>query len=173
MFLWFVACGVLLVATVFDSPGIDYRFVAAGSVLPLAEDLTGSPWVLHTLAGGALLLTAVMAATAGRGRRLLRRRWLGLPIGALTFLIASGSWLRTELFWWPFAGTGGAGSGHPPGAGSSARVACSHGGRRRARPSLDLSTLRAVRPRTTPGPPRGRPPDPAQELTGRGACLKT
>ena len=114
MFLWFVACGVLLVATVFDSPGIDYRFVAAGSVLPLAEDLTGSPWVLHTLAGGALLLTAVMAATAGRGRRLLRRRWLGLPIGELTFLVASGSWLRTELFWWPFAGTGGAGSGHPP-----------------------------------------------------------
>ena len=114
MFLWFVACGVLLVATVFDSPGIDYRFVAAGSVLPLAEDLTGSPWVLHTLAGGALLLTAVMTATAGRGRRLLRRRWLGLPIGALTFLVASGSWLRTELFWWPFASTGGAGSGHPP-----------------------------------------------------------
>ena len=114
MFLWFVACGVLLVATVFDSPGIDYRFVAAGSALPLAENLTGSPWVLHTLAGGALLLTAVMVATSGRGKRLLRRRWLGLPIGALTFLVASGSWLRTELFWWPFAGIGGVGSGHPP-----------------------------------------------------------
>lgn len=114
MFLWFVAWGVLVVAFVFDSSGIDYRFVVAGSVLPLAENLTGSPWVLHTLSGGVLLLAAVMAATAGRGRRLLRRRWIGLPIGMLVFLVASGSWTRTALFWWPLGGDGGAGHGIPP-----------------------------------------------------------
>ncbi len=114
MLLWFVACSVLVVAYVFDSSGVDYRFVAAGSVLPLVENLTGSPWVLHTLGGSVVLLGVVMAATIGRGRRLLRRRWLGLPIGTLIFLLASGSWSRTALFWWPFAGSGGVGQGLSP-----------------------------------------------------------
>lgn len=114
MFFWFAACGVVAVALVFGSSGVDYRVVALGSVLPLAENLTGSPWVLHTLAGSAGLLVGVMAATAGRGRRLRRRRWIGLPIGTLMFLAASGSWSRTALFWWPFGGSGGVGHGPPP-----------------------------------------------------------
>ena len=41
MFFWFLACGVLVVLFVFDSPAVDYRFVAAGSVLPVAETATG------------------------------------------------------------------------------------------------------------------------------------
>ena len=114
MFFWFAACGVVAVALVFGSSGVDYRVVALGSVLPLAENLTGSPWVLHTLAGSVVLLTAVMLVTAGRGRRLLRRRWIGLPIGTLVFLVASGAWLRTALFWWPVGGSGGVGQGGPP-----------------------------------------------------------
>ncbi len=114
MFFWFAACGVVAVALVFGSSGVDYRVVALGSVLPVAENLTGSPWVLHTLLGSVVLLTAVMLVTAGRGRRLLRRRWIGLPIGTLVFLVASGAWSRTALFWWPFAGSGGVGHGTPP-----------------------------------------------------------
>ena len=114
MFFWFAACGVVVVALVFGSSGIDYRVVALGSVLPLAENLTGSPWVLHTLAGSVVLLTAVMLITAGRGRRLLRRRWIGLPIGTLVFLVASAAWSRTALFWWPVGGSGGVGQGPPP-----------------------------------------------------------
>ena len=114
MFFWFVACGVMVMAYVFGGSGIDYRVVAAGSVLPLVECVTGSPWILHTLMGSAVLLLVVMVATAGRGRRLRRRRWLGLPIGTLVFLVASGSWHRTALFWWPFAGAGGIGHGPPP-----------------------------------------------------------
>ncbi len=114
MFLWFVACAVVVVALVFGSSGVDYRVVAGGSVLPLVENLTGSPWVLHTLAGSVVALTAVMAATAGRGRRLRRRRWIGLPIGLLVFLVASGAWSRTALFWWPVGGSGGVGHGVPP-----------------------------------------------------------
>ena len=114
MFFWFAACGVVAVALVFGSSGVDYRVVALGSVLPLAENLTGSPWVLHTLAGSVVLLTAVMLITAGRGRRLLRRRWIGLPIGTLVFLVASGAWSRTALFWWPVGGSGGVGHGSPP-----------------------------------------------------------
>ena len=114
MFFWFAACGVVVVALVFGSSGVDYRVVALGSVLPLAENLTGSPWVLHTLAGSVVLLAGVMALTAGRGRRLRRRRWIGLPIGTLVFLVASGTWSRTALFWWPFAGSGGVGQARPP-----------------------------------------------------------
>ncbi len=104
MLIWFVACGVVLVALVLDSSGADYRFVALGSVAPLAEGATGAPWVLHTLAGSVLLLTLVMVATAGRGRKRLRRRLLGVPIGTLVFLVAAGVWQRAELFWWPFMG---------------------------------------------------------------------
>ena len=114
MFFWFAACGVVAVALVFGSSGVDYRVVALGSVLPLAENLSGSPSVLHTLAGSVVLLTAVMLITAGRGRRLLRRRWIGLPIGTLVFLVASGAWSRTALFWWPVGGSGGVGHGAPP-----------------------------------------------------------
>ena len=114
MFLWFAACGVVAVALVFGSSGVDYRVVALGSVLPLAENLSGSPWVLHTLAGSVVLLAAVMALTAGRGRRLRRRRWIGLPIGTLVFLVASGVWSRTALFWWPAGGGTGVGHGVPP-----------------------------------------------------------
>ncbi len=114
MFLWFAACAVVAVALVFGSSGVDYRIVALGSVLPLVENLSGSPWVLHTLAGSVVVLTAVMAVTAGRGRRLRRRRWIGLPIGLLVFLVASGAWSRTALFWWPVGGSGGVGHGVPP-----------------------------------------------------------
>ena len=114
MLLWFAACAVVAVALVFGSSGVDYRVVALGAVLPLAENVSGSPWVLHTLAGSVVLLVAVMALTAGRGRRLLRRRWIGLPIGTLVFLVASGAWSRTALFWWPFGGSGGVGQGAPP-----------------------------------------------------------
>ena len=114
MFFWFVACGVVVMAYVFGGGGADYRVVAAGSVLPLVECVTGSPWIMHTLAGSVLLLLVVMAATAGKGRRLKRRRWLGLPVGTLVFLAASGSWHRTALFWWPFVGMAGIGDGPPP-----------------------------------------------------------
>ena len=114
MFFWFAACAVVVVALVFGSSGVDYRVVALGAVLPLAENLSGSPWVLHTLAGSAVLLVGVMALTAGRGRRLRRRRWIGLPIGTLVFLVASGAWSRTDLFWWPATGSEGVGQGVPP-----------------------------------------------------------
>lgn len=107
MFFFFVATAVLTVLFVFDSPAIDYRFVALGGVLPLVEALTGRPLVLHTLVGSVALMAAVMGATIGR--RILRRRLLGVPIGTFVFLVAAGTWTRTELFWWPVAGLDGIG----------------------------------------------------------------
>lgn len=105
MFVFFVAVAVIGVLIVFDSPAIDYRYVAGGAVLPLIEGTTGRPLVLHTLIGSVALLTLVMAVTVGS--RLVRRRLLGVPIGTFVFLAASGAWTRTELFWWPFAGLDG------------------------------------------------------------------
>ena len=102
MFFWFLALSFVLVALVFDSPALDYRMVMLGSVLPMVELLAGGPWALHTLLAPLVVLAAVMLAT--RGRRLARRRWLGLPIGLLLYLVLDGAWLRTDLFWWPVFG---------------------------------------------------------------------
>ena len=112
MFFWFVAAAVLLVLFVFDSPAMDYRWVAAGGVLPLVEAATGRPWILHTLLGSVLLLGIVMAATVGQ--RLRRRAWLGIPIGTFVFLIAAGVWFRSDLFWWPAGGFDAIGQGPLP-----------------------------------------------------------
>ena len=105
MFVFFVAVAVIGVLVVFDSPAIDYRYVAFGGVLPLVEGVTGSPLILHTLVGSVGLLSLVMAFTVGS--RIVRRRLLGVPIGTFVFLVASGAWMRTELFWWPVAGLDG------------------------------------------------------------------
>ncbi len=102
MFFWFVASAVLVVLFVFDSPSVDYRFVVLGGVAPLIEDVSGRPLVLHTLIGSVGLLALVMLFT--RGRRILRRQILGAPIGTFVFLVTSGAWSRTGLFWWPMAG---------------------------------------------------------------------
>ena len=102
MFFWFLALSFVLVALVFDSPALDYRMVMLGSVLPMVELLAGGPWALHTLLAPLAVLVVVMLVT--RGRRLARRRWLGLPIGLFLYLVLDGAWLRTELFWWPVFG---------------------------------------------------------------------
>lgn len=102
MFFWFLALSFVLVALVFDSPALDYRVVMLGSVLPMVELLAGGPWALHTLLAPLAVLVVVMLVT--RGRRLARRRWLGLPIGLFLYLVLDGAWLRTELFWWPVFG---------------------------------------------------------------------
>jgi hypothetical protein len=102
--LWFIGVSVALVWIVFQSPALDYRVVAIGAVLPVLDGVTGGPFVLHTLLASVLLLAVVMLAT--RRRRLVRRRWLGLPIGTFVHLVLDGAWARTELFWWPFLGDG-------------------------------------------------------------------
>lgn len=105
MLVFFAVTAMAVVLFVFDSPAVDYRWVALGGVLPLVEAVTLRPLILHTLLGSVLLLSVVMLATVGR--RLVRRRWLGVPIGTFVFLVVSGVWARTELFWWPFAGLDG------------------------------------------------------------------
>src|SRR3954452_9699354 len=102
MFLWFAGLSVVLVTIVFSSPALDYRMVVLGSVLPLLDGVTGGAWVLHTLLGSVVALVVVMLAT--RGRRLVRRRWLGIPIGMLLHLVLAGVWTNRSLSWWPALG---------------------------------------------------------------------
>ena len=102
MFLWFVALGFVAVVLVFQSPALDYRMVIVGSVLPLVDLIPGMPPVLHTLLAPVVAMTVVMLAT--RNRRLIRRRWLGVPIGMFMHLVLDGTWSTTELFWWPLFG---------------------------------------------------------------------
>ena len=81
MILWFVGPSILIVWAVFRSPSADYRLVALGSVVPLAELPIGEPRLLHALSGAGAALALVMLAA--RGRRVLQRRWLAVPIGML------------------------------------------------------------------------------------------
>jgi membrane-bound metal-dependent hydrolase YbcI (DUF457 family) len=73
-----------------------------GAVLPVLEGLLGGPWVLHSLLAPVVMLTFVMLAT--QNRRLLRRQWLGVPIGMFMHLVLDASWADAEVFWWPFLG---------------------------------------------------------------------
>jgi len=102
MLIWFAVLSVLLVAVVFRSPGIDYRMVIAGSLVPVLEGLTGGPKLAHSVLGAVVLLGVIMAAT--RHHRLLRRRLLGLPIGMMAHLVLDGAFAVTAVFWWPVAG---------------------------------------------------------------------
>lgn len=103
MLIWYLATAVVAVWAVFDSPALDYRFVMAGAVLPVVEIGLGRPGPLHSLVVVSAVLGVVMAATVGR--RLLRRRLLGVPIGLYAHLVFSGAWADTEAFWWPLTGT--------------------------------------------------------------------
>ncbi len=104
MLLWFAGLAFLGVVLIFSSPAIDYRLVMAGAVLPVIEWPLAGPWIAHTLIGSVVLLAAVMLVL--RGRRLLQRRWLGLPIGTFMHLVLDGTWATKELFWWPAFGFG-------------------------------------------------------------------
>jgi hypothetical protein len=105
MLLWFAFGSIFGVWNVFQSPGLDFRLVAVGALLPLAVDAPfGAQSYAHTLCSAVVVLVLVMALTTGRGRRLRRRRLLGLPIGWFTGLVLSGVWAHKEVFWWPAFG---------------------------------------------------------------------
>ena len=87
---------------VFRDPAFDYRLLIVGSVLPLADGLTGGAGVLHTLVFSLVLMIVVMLSTVGR--RPVRKVLLGLPIGTMLHLVFDATWNNTDLFWWPLGG---------------------------------------------------------------------
>lgn len=101
MLIWFAAGAVVITFVVFRTPTVDYRLVALGAVLPVAEIPFGvGP--LHALVAPTLVLVLIMGLT--RNRRLVRRRWLGLPIGMYLHLVLDAAFNVPETFWWPFLG---------------------------------------------------------------------
>ncbi len=106
MVCWLLFASVFGVWNVFQSPGLDFRLVAFGALFPVVLDV---PWgeqsYAHTLLSGVTVLVLTMAFTAGRGRRLRRRRALSFAIGWLSGLVLGGAWLHKDVFWWPFYGS--------------------------------------------------------------------
>ncbi len=102
MFLWFVVCAPVLVAEIFQSPKVDYRLVSFGAVFPMVGFLF-LPSATHSFFFPVVVLTVVMLATIGK--RLLRRRLLGFPIGLFCHLVLDASWESASVFWWPLFGS--------------------------------------------------------------------
>ena len=104
MIVWFVCLSIAGVFVIFRDAAMDYRLVAAGSVLadPIDLAIRGEMGPMHSVTVAVGLLIAVMLATVGR--RMVRRRLLGLVIGVFAHLVLDGAWLVTKAFWWPFAG---------------------------------------------------------------------
>lgn len=107
MLFWYTGLAILIVANVFRSTGLDYRFVAVGALLPLLVDLPAGHRALgHALLFPVGLFAAVMLATTGRSR-LRRRRLLCVPIGVFVALVLSGAFTQDHVFLWPFLGGAG------------------------------------------------------------------
>jgi len=107
MFLWYAFGSIFIVWNVFQSSGLDFRLIAIGALLPVVLDAPfGSQSYAHTLLAAVFVLAVAMAFTAGRGRRLRRRRALSLAIGWFCGLVLGASWAHRDLFWWPAFGAG-------------------------------------------------------------------
>ena len=66
MLLWFVFGAIFGVWNVFQSPGLDFRLIAAGALLPELIDLPfGAQAYAHTLLAATLVLVVTMLATTG------------------------------------------------------------------------------------------------------------
>jgi hypothetical protein len=106
MLCWYAGGSVFAIWNVFQTNGLDVRLLALGGLAPLLVDVAfGAQRYGHTMLVPAALLALVMLATMGRGRRLLRRRLLSLPIGWLAGLALSGAFAHSHVFWWPAFGT--------------------------------------------------------------------
>jgi len=104
--LFWLAFGAIFgVWNVFQSPGLDFRLVAIGALLP---ELVDAPFraqsYAHTLVVAVAVLTVAMLSTTGRGHRLRRRRALSLAIGWFAGLVLAASWAHKDVFLWPAFG---------------------------------------------------------------------
>ena len=105
LLFWYAAGTVFAIWNVFQSNGLDVRLLALGGLLPVLVDLPfGQLGIGHTLLAPVGLLTIVMLSTPGRGRRLVRRRVIALPIGWLSGTALSGAFANQKVFWWPAFG---------------------------------------------------------------------
>jgi hypothetical protein len=106
MFFWYAGGSVFAIWNVFQTNGLDVRLLALGGLAPVIVDAPfGAQRYGHTLLVPVAVLAIVMLATMGRGKRLLRRQLLSLPIGWLAGVGLSGAWAHPHVFWWPAFGS--------------------------------------------------------------------
>ena len=106
MLFWYAGGSVFAIWNVFQTNGLDVRLLAIGGLAPVLVDAAfGAQRYGHTLLVPVAVLAIVMLVTVGRGKRLLRRRFLSLPIGWLAGVALSGAWAHPHVFWWPAFGT--------------------------------------------------------------------
>lgn len=100
---WFVGTAVLGVWSVFRDPRFDYRLLIVGVLAPdVIDGVWGGARAFHSVVTIVGVLVLVMLATIGR--RPIRRRLLGIPIGAFVHLIVDFAFADTSTFWWPVTG---------------------------------------------------------------------
>lgn len=109
MLFWHLGAVIFLFRWIFRDPKVDFRFLAAGAVLPDVIDLAvvtvlggshGELWA-HSLVIPTLVAAVVLLVTR-RGRR--RRAWMALVVAWLFHLLVDGMWTRGAVFLWPVFG---------------------------------------------------------------------
>jgi len=103
MFFWFIGTAVLSVWYVFRDPFFDYRLLIVGALLPdVIDGIWGGARGLHSVTLSVAILVLIMLTTIGR--RSLRKKLLGIPIGLFLHLVYDGAFANSSVFWWPFTG---------------------------------------------------------------------
>lgn len=103
MFIWFLVSAPIVVAMVFGTHRLDYRLIALGCLIPSLSWIIPQLGFVNTLLFHALALGLVMGVTVNK--RLVRRKWIGIPIGGLLRLVVDASWLEIDRLWWPVSST--------------------------------------------------------------------
>ena len=103
MFIWFLVTAPIIVAMVFKTHRLDYRLIALGCLVPSVSWVIPQLGFVNTLLFHTVALGIVMGATTNA--RLVRRKWIGLPIGGLLRMIVDASWLEIDRLWWPISST--------------------------------------------------------------------
>jgi hypothetical protein len=99
LLFWFAGGACLLVWVLLHDPGLDYRVLIGGALLPEVLGVYA-----HSVLVAVAVLFVVMLVTRGAGARERRRRWLALPFGWFAHLVLDAVWTNTALFWWPASG---------------------------------------------------------------------
>lgn len=113
MIFWHLGMTVLIVRYVYRDPGMDLRWVLAGSILPDVIDkpigsiLFHDTFQTHRLFSHSVLFPIVgllvVVLVTSRGSSL-RKSLIALVIGALIHLVLDAAWADVEAFWWPLFG---------------------------------------------------------------------
>lgn len=112
MILWHAGLTMAIVWFVMrGNPRIDYRIVAAASLLPdLIDKPIGRIFFRERFESGrifahALIVNLLIFCVLFFMRGRIKRQFVLVPIASLLHLAEDGVWSDPEIFWWPLFGT--------------------------------------------------------------------